>query len=110
MKQEDNRMKKVADILDSLDGMSRAGADPHLYTRIRARLEEDQTVWSGIASFLSRPMVAFSLVLILMAVNTLIILQRPAPAAEENPDQLTALAQEYRFEKMNILEENSTLP
>ena len=110
MKQEDNRMKKVADILDSLDGMSRAGADPHLYTRIRARLEDEQSIWSGIASFLSRPMVAFSLILLLMAVNTLIIIQSAAPPAEENPDQLTALAQEYRFEKTTMLDQNTTLP
>lgn len=110
MKQEDNRGKKVEEILDSLEGITRASADPHLFTRIRARLNEDRSAWAGIAAFLSRPAVAFSLVFLLLAANALIILRNPGPAAEDNAEQLTALAQEYRFEKTSMLEQNSTLP
>lgn len=110
MKQEDNRIKRVEEILDSLDGITRASADPHLYTRIRGRLEEDRSAWSGVASFLSRPMVAFSLVILLLAANTWIILQSRTRVTEDKTEQLTALAQEYRFERTSMLDQNTPLP
>ncbi|MBC6490720.1 hypothetical protein ACFSQD_16855 [Flavihumibacter stibioxidans] len=110
MKQTDHMSNPADEIINSLDGITRASAGPHLYTRIRARLEEDRSVWAGIAAFLSRPAVAFSLVLLLLAANALIVLRNPAPAAEDNSDQLTALAQEYRFDKTSMLEQNATLP
>ena len=110
MKQEENNGKRVDEILESLDGLSRASANPHLYTRILGRLQEDRPAWAGIASFLSRPMVAFSLVFMLVAANAWIIFKNKAVTPEDKTEQLTALAQEYRFEKTTMLDQNSTLP
>lgn len=110
MKQEENSGKRVDEILESLNGITRASANPHLYTRILGRLQEDRSAWAGIASFLSRPMVAFSLVLMLVAANAWIILQNRSSLPEDKTEQLTALAQEYRFEKTTMLDQNSTLP
>lgn len=109
-----NRKKDIQELVDatmqSLDGMQRAAANPHLYTRIRAALEDERSVWSSIAGFISRPAIAGSLVLLVIVLNILTITRQPGPRVEESNDQLVTLAQDYSFQSSNLLENGYNQP
>ncbi|MFZ1528128.1 MAG: hypothetical protein WAT19_05215 [Ferruginibacter sp.] len=72
---EKNIQQKIDETLQSLDGIQRAEPAPYLLTRINSALanRQPETNWSKIAAFISRPVVAFALMLILVLVNGLII-------------------------------------
>ena len=61
MNQQENN-ERVQKILGSLDGMQRAEAPPFLYTRIRARLQEQPlTSWDRLVQWMARPVVAVAI-------------------------------------------------
>lgn len=102
--------QRINSILDSLDGIQRAAAPSHLYTRVSARLSTTGKWWSRPAEFLSRPMVAFTLALLLVLVNGWIIFKENATTAEEKTEPLTALAQEYNFDQSSLADANTITP
>lgn len=108
-----NRKKEIQEqveqTLRSLDGLERAGANPHLYTRIRAKLDQERTAWGWLANFLSKPMVAIGLVAVVILLNILTITSNNSSADELN-DQLVTLAQDYSFQPSNILENGINQP
>lgn len=61
-------------VLESLDGMQRAQANPFLFTRVMARLEAETNGWERVAGWLSKPAFAFSAVVLFMAVNASVLL------------------------------------
>ncbi len=83
---EKNIQQKVENALQSLDGIQRAEPAPYLITRINAALasRQPETSWSKIAAFISRPVVAFALMLVLVLVNGLIILGANSTEADNN--------------------------
>ncbi|HEY8397243.1 MAG TPA: hypothetical protein VIK80_04840 [Flavihumibacter sp.] len=99
----------VEQTLQSLDGLQTARANPHLYTRIRARLEDERSTWSRIAAFLSKPVVAIALVLLVIALNVFTITSSRTES-DENTDQLVAVAQDYNFQPSSILENGYSQP
>lgn len=67
MKQRSDIEKRVEETLNSLDGIQRAEAQPWLFTRVKARLQEEKTAWGTMSSFLARPAITIAgLCLILM--------------------------------------------
>ncbi|WP_290795676.1 hypothetical protein [Flavihumibacter sp. UBA7668] len=101
--------EKVEQALRSLDGLESASANPHLYTRIRVKLDQERTAWSWLANFLSKPMVAIGLVAVVILLNILTITSNNSSADELN-DQLVTLAQDYSFQPSNILENGINQP
>lgn len=100
---------QVAKAMSSLDGIQPATANPHLYTRIKAKLEQEKSSWGWLAAFLSRPIVAVALVATVILINILTITaNRSVP--EETTDQLVSLAQDYSFQPSNILENGFNQP
>jgi len=81
MKDKDDIQKKVEDVLNSLDGISRAEPQPWLFSRIKARLSredaEERTVWGALGSFLSKPAVAIASLCVIMLFNGVLLLNRP---------------------------------
>jgi hypothetical protein len=72
----DQKDKWVNDVLQSFDDAKRAAPKPFLLTRIQARMkqtEEPDNAWTSVASFLSRPGIAFSAVLLVVLLNVMII-------------------------------------
>ena len=57
--------------------MQRAEANPYLYTRIKAKLNNagSATAWELIARFLTRPVVAVLAVFLLLAINASVIMK-----------------------------------
>ncbi|MFT3902467.1 MAG: hypothetical protein QM727_04810 [Niabella sp.] len=72
-----NDTNHIERILNSLDGMSRAEANPFLYTRIMARMEkEEKNLWSRISDVLAKPMVAIASLVVVLGINVYFITNR----------------------------------
>lgn len=74
---QDPRIEKlVEETISSLDGAARAEANPFLLTRIFARVQQQaggQNIWSSLASFLSKPVVALGGLALILSINAVII-------------------------------------
>ena len=69
--------KKIESALNSLDHVCRQGPGPFFYTRLQARLHrKDRTFWEKTSGFIARPAVAFSVICLIISINTLVIFQR----------------------------------
>ena len=60
---------EIEKTLESLDGATRAEANPFLFTRIKARMDKRANGWDGVFSFIGRPVIAIAIVVIVLAVN-----------------------------------------
>ena len=70
----DHINNEVEKTLQSLDGLQRAQANPFLYTRIRAKLEQrENSSWEKVFSFVNRPVVALAILFTVILVNSLIV-------------------------------------
>lgn len=78
MKSLKNIEEKVAETMASLDGTTRAAANPFLYTRVLAALKaEEMSFWARTAGFMTRPVVAFATVIVIILMNSLIFFNNP---------------------------------
>lgn len=64
-----NLEARVNSALSSLDGVQRASANPFLYTRVRARIDEQKSPWAKAARFISQPVLAFSAAALFVSIN-----------------------------------------
>jgi hypothetical protein len=103
--------KLVNEALDSLDGIQRAEPQPFFYTRLMGRLQRDQkTIWETMGSFLSRPVVAFAGLFLILVLNVFIVSQRdsdtnsslPMIVEELKTDNDYVIAASSSFEYENI--------
>lgn len=64
--------------MESMDSMEKASPKPFLLTRINAALNKTDTVtiWTKIAFFLKKPMVAAVAILLVLTVNIMVINNR----------------------------------
>ena len=70
MTQKEKIQQEIEKTLQSLDGIQRAEANPFLFTRIQARMKKQRSSgWERTFSFISRPVVALAVLVIVMAVN-----------------------------------------
>lgn len=60
---------EIDEILNSLDGISRAEARPYMHTRIMARLEEENTFWGRAVSLVAQPVFAFACLSLVLVAN-----------------------------------------
>lgn len=74
MKKNNDWESKAEEALNSLDGIQRATANPYLYTRVMARIENQRNSWSMIINFISRPAIALSTTVIFIAINAWVIM------------------------------------
>lgn len=109
MKLTDNIEKQVEATMASLDGISRATANPFLYTRIHASLTaEESGFWARLAAFMTKPTVAIATVLVILLMNSVIFLNNShgntnrSAVASQDEDQL--LSREYAVSSLS--EEN----
>jgi len=69
MTSKENIQQEIEQTLQCLDGVKRAEANPFLFTRIQARMAKKDSVWERTFSFISKPIIAMAIVLLVMAVN-----------------------------------------
>ncbi|MCH5715664.1 hypothetical protein [Niabella hibiscisoli] len=73
---------EIDEILNSLDGISRAEARPYMHTRIMARIQEENSFWTKTVGFLTRPAVAIACVLVVLMANAYTVLNSEYPKQE----------------------------
>jgi hypothetical protein len=69
MTHKEKIQEEIERTLQSFDRVKRAEANPFLFTRIKARMNKNAGGWESVFSFLSRPVIAIAILLIVMAVN-----------------------------------------
>ncbi len=88
----------IEEVMNSLDGIKRARANPFLYTRIAARLEKQNTTWEKAAYWLGKPVFAVATISIFLAINISVVLWDQKQSAEALAQQKTSeqlLASEF---------------
>ena len=69
--------KKIETALNSLEYVTRVGPGPFFFTRVQARISrKDRTAWETISGFIAKPAVAFTVVCLIISLNTFVILNR----------------------------------
>ena len=69
MTSKEKIQQEIEQTLQCLDGVKRAGSNPFLFTRIQARMAKKDGAWERTFSFISKPIIAMAIVLLVMAVN-----------------------------------------
>lgn len=105
---DENIHKKIDEAMHSLDNIKKASPRPFLFTRIEARMQKEKNIWAQLATFVSRPVVAFACICIIIMVNAMVIFstnnsknyvaqQNTELAAADEYSQVTTL---YDFENI----------
>jgi len=69
--------KKIETALNSLDHVHRVGPGPFFYTRVHAQLnKKERTAWEKISAIIAQPAVAFTVICLVISINTLVIFQK----------------------------------
>lgn len=101
--------KRVEETLDSLDGLTRAKANPFLFTRVEARLNQSgKTGWEQLTGYIARPAVALAMLCMVILSNAVVMYWQSA--REETPDQQLALTEEYNMTVTAFYEEETPEP
>ncbi len=99
-------------MLESLDGVQRAQPAPWFYARVQARLaREAHSTWAVVGGFLSKPLVAFAGLCLILAMNVFFLVQaknEPASSvANQNEtivDSESIIASNSSFEYQNLVQ------
>lgn len=88
---------KVDEILNSLDGMKRAEARPFMYTRVMARLQEDdvKSVWGRTVAFIARPAVAFACLAAVIVTNLFFVYDLEKSETETVTTSASSVSEEF---------------
>ena len=103
MEKNNDWEQKAEQALRSLNGIQRASANPFLYTRVMARIDNQRNSWSQVINFISRPVVALSATAIFIAVNAWVIVQHPKeqPTAKKSSSLDSEIAFEAEYATVN---------
>ena len=82
--------KKIDDVMQSMDGITRATPRPFLFTRLEARMQSEKNIWSKISSFAARPVVAFACVCFVLIINAMVIFTSGSATTQQGPELATA--------------------
>jgi hypothetical protein len=89
--------KNVEEILNSLDGCTKAAAPDFFYTRLRARLDKE-TIQPAPQSWLLRPAFAVMALVVVLVLNAFVLFQRNKTNSSftaSDTDNLQSVAAEY---------------
>ncbi len=104
MKRKQEIEQKVAETLDSLDGIQRAQPAPWLYARVQGRLtREAHSPWALVGGFLSKPIVAFAGLCLILAMNVFFLVQ-----SKKEPVSSMANQNETIVDSESIIASNSS--
>ncbi len=107
---ENNELEwKVNQALDSLDGMQRATANPFLYTRVKAAIDEQNSTWSRVAGMFGRPAYAMTIATLFVGINLWVATHRShqEPVANSLSEGEQAFAAELATVNYNLSDYNS---
>lgn len=110
MKDKNQIEKHVNEAMDSLDGMSRASANPFLFTRVEARLRQGgRSAWDKVTSYISRPSVALAMLCMVILSNTAVMYWQQS-ISEDTPIEQVALTEEYSLTVSSFYDDENPEP
>ncbi len=71
---DENIHKKIEEVMQSIDNISKASPRPFLFTRLEARMQREKNIWEKLSSFVARPVVAFACICLVIMINAMVIL------------------------------------
>ena len=110
--QEMNDMdNRIEDVMNSLDGICRAEANPFLYTRIQARLQRSKSGLERIALIAGKPAFAMLILLVVLTTNLMVMLKGSAEASAVKQEQTQfAVADEYHLDVPSLYDYENPEP
>jgi hypothetical protein len=96
MQHGDDIEKRIDDTMGSLDNMRRAEANPFIFTRIQARLQQSRSGLERVIILTGKPAFAFLVLVIVLVTNMVVMLKGSADASAPTQEQTQfAVADEY---------------
>ena len=96
MTQKEKIQQEIEKTLETLNGVKRAEANPYLFTRITARMNRKTNGWEDVFSFISKPVIAVAILLLVMAVNGWALWGSDSgDTIGDTPNSFSELANEY---------------
>jgi hypothetical protein len=96
MQQRDDIEKRIDDTLNSLDNMRRAEANPFLFTRIQARMQQTRSGIERVMALAGKPAFAFLVLVIVLVTNMVVMLKGSSEGPTLTQEQTQfAVADEY---------------
>lgn len=103
MKDKKHIEREVDKTLNSIEGINRALPEPYLFTRVKARLEkEEKSFWYTAVTFISRPVVAFTTIIIAVLINALIVFELRSETSQPANEEEQLFANEYNLTNNTI--------
>ncbi len=107
--EKNNLEWQVNQAMNSLDGIQRAKANPFLYTRIKAAIDEQNSAWGRAARIFTRPAYALTIAGLFISLNLYVAINRhQQPAAKSIAEGEQAFASELATVNYNLLDLNSS--
>ena len=104
---ENNNLEwQVNKALNSLDGIQRATANPFLYTRVKAAIDQQNGVWAKFAGLFSRPAFALTMAVLFIGLNVGVAVSRPQQEPIAITDGEQAIAAELATVNYNMSDFN----
>ena len=99
-----NRLEREVDkTLNSIEGIKRAVPEPYLFTRVKASLErEEKSAWYTAVTFMSRPSVAFTTIVLAVFINALIVFELRSETSQPSGEEEQLFANEYNLTNNTI--------
>ena len=99
MQEKNDIGRKIEETLNSLDGIRRAEANPFLFTRIQARLEQRRNGLEKLAQFVGKPAFAFLVLAVVLVTNLVVMVKGSADTSAVKQEQTQfAVADEYHLD------------
>ena len=103
--------QQVNEAMDALDGMSRAKANPFLFTRVEAKLRKDtRSAWDIMTSYISRPAVALAMLCMVIFANAVVMYWQSGPSDSTSSEQTIALTEEYNLNVSSFYDDQNPEP
>ncbi|HXS59148.1 MAG TPA: hypothetical protein VN726_23655 [Hanamia sp.] len=97
---QNNINKKIEETMHSIDGIDKAQPNPFFFTRLEARMEKENNIWVKITSFMTRPLVTFACICLVIIINAFVILSSSL-STNTSTKQNTELATVDEYTQIN---------
>lgn len=98
-----DRKTHIDSILESLDGIQRATPGPFFFTRLQARMRQEERGFGlGLVRLITRPAIAITGICLVVVINTWVIITRSGAIGSGQQHTELALSEEYALSS-NIL-------
>jgi hypothetical protein len=95
--------REVDKVLDSLDGSVKASPRPFFYTRVMARLQQDERLfWNKALIFLSRPSIAIATIFLAIGINAFVFYDSRREPSQPTAEEEQVFASDYNLANNSI--------